>query len=68
MLEAVEAPPSFDAASGASVPLFGFTRFGFVIGIADLVTVREAMALARALWCGERDDLIISHLRSCCCQ
>jgi len=26
----------------------GFTRFGLVIGIADFVTVREAMALARA--------------------
>lgn len=26
----------------------GLTRLGFVIGIADLMTVREAMALARA--------------------
>lgn len=68
VLDAVEVPPSFDAASGTSVPLFGFTWFGFVMRIADLVTEREAIALARALWCGERDDLIISHFRSCCCQ
>ena len=27
----------------------GLTRFGFVMGMADLVTVREAIALARAL-------------------
>ena len=27
---------------------FGFTRLGFVMGIADLMTVREAIALARA--------------------
>ena len=27
----------------------GLMRFGFVMGIADLVTVREAIALARAL-------------------
>lgn len=37
----------------------GLTRFGLVIGMADLVTVREAMALARARWCGERDERII---------
>ena len=34
-------------------------RLGFVIGIADFVTVREAMALARARWCGEREDRTI---------
>lgn len=38
---------SFPFASDAGV--CGLTRFGFVMGIADLVTVREAIALARAL-------------------
>jgi len=33
----------------------GLGRLGFVIGIADFATVREAIALARARWCGERD-------------
>lgn len=33
----------------------GLGRLGFVIGIADFAIVREAMALARARWCGERD-------------
>jgi hypothetical protein len=28
----------------------GLIGFGFVIGIADLATVREAIALARARW------------------
>jgi hypothetical protein len=37
----------------------GLIRFGFVMGMADFVTVREAIALARARWCGERDDRII---------
>lgn len=39
-----------DSLGGASVLTVGLTRLGFVIGIADLVTVREAMALARARW------------------
>jgi len=34
-------------------------RLGFVMGMADFVTVRDAIALARARWCGERDDRII---------
>ena len=33
----------------------GLGRLGFVIGIADFAIVREAIALARARWCGERD-------------
>jgi hypothetical protein len=37
----------------------GLTRLGLVIGMADLVTVREAIALARARWCGDRDERII---------
>lgn len=48
VLEVVEIPPSLDADSDMSVVMLGFTWFGFVIGIADLVTVREAIALARA--------------------
>jgi hypothetical protein len=39
---------SLDNDSWTSVLTSGLTRFGFVIGIADLVTVREAIALARA--------------------
>lgn len=46
----VEFSASFEPPFGS-----GLGRFGFVIGIADFVTVREAMALARARWCGERD-------------
>ena len=45
---------SFDAPFGS-----GLGRLGFVIGIADFATDREAMALARARWCGERDWRII---------
>ena len=37
-----------DSLGGVSVLTVGFTRLGFVIGIAALVIVREAMALARA--------------------
>ena len=38
-----------DSLGGVSAaPTMGLTRLGFVIGMADLVTVREAMALARA--------------------
>ena len=37
-----------DSLGGVSAPTVGLTRLGFVIGMADLVTVREAMALARA--------------------
>lgn len=33
---------------GISVLMVGLTRLGFVIGMADLVTVLDAMALARA--------------------
>ena len=42
-------------------PLFGsgLGRLGFVIGIADFAIVREAIALARARWWGERDWRII---------
>lgn len=46
----------------------GLTRLGFVMGIADFVTVREAIALVRARWCGERAERIISHFNNCCCQ
>ena len=38
---------SFSFTSVAGV--CGLMRFGFVMGMADLVTVREAIALARAL-------------------
>jgi hypothetical protein len=37
-----------DSFGGVSALEVGLTRFGFVIGIADLATVRDAMALARA--------------------
>lgn len=37
-----------DSLGGMSVLTVGLTRLGFVIGMAALVTVREAMALARA--------------------
>lgn len=37
-----------DSLGGVSALTTGLTRLGFVIGIADLATVREAMALARA--------------------
>ena len=40
----------------------GLTRLGFVMGIADFATVREAIALVRARWCGERADRIICKL------
>ena len=51
---AVELSVSFNAPFGS-----GLGRLGFVIGIADFATVREAIALARARWCGERDWRII---------
>ena len=50
----VEFSVSFEAPFGS-----GLGRLGFVIGIADFATVREAIALARARWCGERDWRII---------
>ena len=50
----VEFSASFEAPFGS-----GLGRLGFVIGIADFATVREAIALARARWCGERDWRII---------
>lgn len=34
--------------------------FGFVIVIADFVTPLEAIALARARWCGDREVRIVS--------
>jgi hypothetical protein len=37
---------------------------GFVIVMADLVTPLEAIALARARWCGERDVRIVSSKTS----
>lgn len=40
------------------------TRLGLVMGMADLVTVREAIALARARWCGDRDERIICNAGS----
>lgn len=40
-------------------PSIGFTALGFVIGMADFCTVRAAIALALARWCGERDARII---------
>ena len=49
----------------AGLPVSSATLFvsggllGLVMGIADLVTVRDAIALARALWCRPRDALII---------
>lgn len=39
---------SFEEDSVMSVFVLGLTILGFVIGIADLMTVRDAMALARA--------------------
>ena len=38
----------------------GLTRFGFVIGIADLKKPLEAIALALARWCGDREERTIS--------
>lgn len=38
--------------------------FGFVIVIADLVTPLDAIALARARWCGDRDVRIVSSRMS----
>lgn len=46
----VEFSASFETPFGS-----GLGRLGFVIGIADFATVREAIALARARWCVERD-------------
>jgi hypothetical protein len=37
-----------DSVVSVFVLVLALTRLGFVIGIADLITVREAMALARA--------------------
>jgi len=48
-----------------AVPLSSAGRgglLGFVMGIADFVTVREAIALVRARWCGERAERIICKL------
>ena len=39
-----------DSFGGVSTLAVGFTRLGFVIVIADLAIVRDAMALARARW------------------
>lgn len=55
----VEVSVSFGAPFGS-----GFGRLGFVMGIADFATVREAIALARARWCGERDWRIIYKSRT----
>lgn len=56
--------PSFAApfVSGA------LTALGFVMGIADFCTVLEAIALARARWCGDLEARIISHFISWFCQ
>lgn len=52
--------PAVEFSASLGVPFgSGLGRLGFVIGIADFATVREAMALARARWCGERDWRII---------
>lgn len=37
----------------------GLMVLGLVIGMADLCTVRDAIALALARWCGERAERII---------
>lgn len=37
-----------DSVMSTLVLVLGLTRLGFVIGIADLMTVRDAIALARA--------------------
>jgi len=60
--------PLGEASGESAIPLgsvgVALMRLGLVIGMADLVTVREAMALARALWWGEREARTISHLMS----
>lgn len=48
----------------AAVSGGGLTRLGLVMGMADLVMVREAIALARARWCGDRDERIICNVGS----
>lgn len=48
--------PGVDVSVSFGTPFgSGLGRLGFVMGIADFATVREAIALARARWCGERD-------------
>ena len=50
--------PPVGEASGESVlgsTGAGLSRLGFVIGIADFATVRDAIAFALALWWGDRD-------------
>lgn len=42
--------PSIALPLSCSVVGGGLMRLGLVIGMADLATVREAIALARALW------------------
>ena len=56
----VEADVPFASPSFA-VPLVSgaLTALGFVMGIADFCTVLEAIALARARWCGDLDARII---------
>lgn len=46
---------SFDAPFNSE----GLTAFGFWIGMADFCTVRAAIALALARWCGDREARII---------
>ena len=50
----IEFSVSFETPFGS-----GLGMLGFVIGIADFAIVREAIALARARWCGARDCRII---------
>lgn len=56
---AVEEGWSAGVVTGSASFNSGLGRLGFVIGIADLATVLEVMALALALWWGERDWRII---------
>lgn len=41
------------------VSVGGLTKFGLVIGMADLKKPLEAIALALARWCGDREERTI---------
>ena len=59
---AVDDPsPFLEAVSFVSVLAVGLAliALGLVIGMADFATVRDAMALARARWWGEREERTI---------